>query len=866
MPEETPKEKPKSFWKPEKIKNFLGRKNLKNFCRRYEFLIISIVTLLLIYGFVVFNQKINFLLGNELIIYLAPQQKSFDMHYGEASKAAFDVSIGNAAYCRASCSYAFSDRSMNELIGKGDFEIEKGQHFTKSYDLSVKRLGSGQDIYSFEVKCRSIRSLLCFTKSPEKYRTSLITVNYDLTETEKELKKVLKRNVTELLGLLSDADVLHQQLNQKYFELAHKVNLNNLSKSKINIDDAYDKTRISIENLRSIWAVENYIKLSQLFNGSFFGTISDIKNSIENLDKGIDETVELHNGLLLKLKILSNNLDELSGFMSVLEDNETLNEFIMNIDWFNKISYSITNNTFDNYDAISGGINNLREQQSAIIEKSRIPAAELFFKSEYSSKFENDLLCSLKQDCKENISASAIIENAENFVERHPNSAYLKQNCDSLEELNQKYSNLRNETLALIESGNISFPSNDELQELAANFNDNIIREINNSYYYSFEKIKSGNKTNPEVIKIAEPVLPKNKTDAKPSIQNESINLSLYLLSKINLSEYALRILDKCQKLEPIGRIGFNFEPVSANTAYNITSKIDINLSENPPICCIFNECNPCCNDASCRNEPKTFPVIFLHGHSFVKDNSPEFSLDSFNKLQAKLQDDGYLNAGIVSLYSKNDQLQHGIWGLSGKPVTVKASYYYDAFRKDDKYIMVPTKSENIDTYSLRLKDLISIVKERTGKPKVNIIAHSMGGLVARRYVQIFGEDDIDKMIMIATPNKGISGSVGDYCGLIGENRECQDMQENSLFINKLNDPLKQPKKVRLYSIIGQGCEMKLGNGDGIVLSENAKLENAELHFVNGTCPLFGSALHTEILNIEKYSETYKIVTEILSK
>ena len=72
MPEETPKEKPKSFWKPEKIKNFLGRKNLKNFCRRYEFLIISIVTLLLIYGFVVFNQKINFLLGNELIIYLAP--------------------------------------------------------------------------------------------------------------------------------------------------------------------------------------------------------------------------------------------------------------------------------------------------------------------------------------------------------------------------------------------------------------------------------------------------------------------------------------------------------------------------------------------------------------------------------------------------------------------------------------------------------------------------------------------------------------------------------------------------------------------------------------------------------------------------
>src|SRR3989338_92281 len=427
MPEETPKEKPKSFWKPEKIKNFLGRKNLKNFCRRYEFLIISIVTLLLIYGFVVFNQKINFLLGNELIIYLAPQQKSFDMHYGEASKAAFDVSIGNAAYCRASCSYAFSDRSMNELIGKGDFEIEKGQHFTKSYDLSVKRLGSGQDIYSFEVKCRSIRSLLCFTKSPEKYRTSLITVNYDLTETEKELKKVLKRNVTELLGLLSDADVLHQQLNQKYFELAHKVNLNNLSKSKINIDDAYDKTRISIENLRSIWAVENYIKLSRMFNESYFMVLRDVENSIKNLDWEIDSAVNLHNGLLLKLKTLNENLNDLGSYANILDDNETLNNSSVIMDKFNGISSSMANNTFESYAAIVDEIGDITKQQNSLTEKTRIPAAELFFKTEYYLKFENDLLCSLRQDCSKNISAAGMIENSGNFIEKYPNSAYLRQ-------------------------------------------------------------------------------------------------------------------------------------------------------------------------------------------------------------------------------------------------------------------------------------------------------------------------------------------------------------------------------------------------------------------------------------------------------
>ena len=847
VPEQTPKESPKSFWK------------------RYEFLIIVIATLLLIYGFVVFNQKINFLLGNELIVYLAPQQKSFDMHYGETSKVAFDVSIDNAAYCRASCSYAFSDMSISEIVDKGGFDIQKGRHFTKSYDLSVKRLGSGQDIYSFEAKCHSIKSFLCFTKSPEKYKTSLITVNYDLTETEKELKKILKKNVTELLMILSGIDVLHQQTNQKYFELAHKVNLNNLSKEKISIDDAYDKTRISIENLRSIWAVEDYVKLSRMFNESYFMVLRDVENSIKNLDWEIDSAVNLHNGLLLKLKTLNENLNDLGSYANILDDNETLNNSSVIMDKFNGISSSMANNTFESYAAIVDEIGDITKQQNSLTEKTRIPAAELFFKTEYYLKFENDLLCSLRQDCSKNISAAGMIENSGNFIEKYPNSAYLRQNCDSLKELNQMHPIIRNETSALIETSNTSFPSDERFLQAAADFRDNLVRSVNNSYFGSFEKIRLENKTSPDIVKIAEYALPKNLTEIELIAYNESVNLSLHLLSKINLSRDALEILDKCQKLGPEKTGYFDFKPVSLNISYNITSKIDTNLSDNPPICCIFGECRPCCRDESCKNNPKTFPVIFLHGHSFAKDNSPEFSLDSFNKLQAKLQDDGYLNAGIVSLYSKNEQLQQGIWGLSGKPVTVKASYYYDAFRKDDKYIMVPTKSENIDTYALRLKDLIEIVKERTNKPKVSIIAHSMGGLVARRYIQIFGDDDVDKLIMISAPNNGISGAIGDYCGFVGENRECVDMQENSLFINKLNDNSKQPKKTRLYSVIGRGCSMKLGDGDGIVLSENAKLENAELHFVNGTCPLFGSTLHTEILDTEKYPETYRIITDILS-
>ncbi|MBI2541676.1 alpha/beta fold hydrolase [Candidatus Woesearchaeota archaeon] len=836
----------------------------KSFWKKYEWAIIAIITLLVIYSIVVSSQKINFFLGNELIVYLSPLQKSFSVHYNELSKAQFDVSIENSAYCKATCSYSFNDRSSNSVVDEGDFEIRKGQHFTKEYELSVKRLGSGQDIYSFDVSCSSIRSALCFTKGIETSRSSFITVDYDLTETEKELKKELKRNVTILLLLLADADVHQQKLSQKYFELGFRINLNNLSKGKIKIDDDYNKFAVSAENLRSLWSTEDYNRLNQLFNQSFFENLAEIGGAMKKLDMEIDNIVELHNELLPKLLNLGKNFKALESFAIILENETLVDSGISN---FNAVSSNLTNNTFENYGEISKSIEDLRNRQASIMQDTRLASSKFFFNAGYFLKFDSDLLCSLVQKCKENISISNAVKKTEEFLQDYPDELSLKGACNELNELNNKYISARNETLGIIENNSINFSSDAGFLELAEIFKDNEIIRINNSYLESFEKLK--NQTIPEIAAIAEQTLPKNKAQAEQLEYNQSLNLPLYSLSKLKPSEETMGLLGKCKMLDSsISGIGiFDFGHVNTVINHTAISRISTSLSDNFPVCCIFGECKPCCNDDSCRNDPRTFPIIFLHGHALAKSNSPEFSLDAFNRLQSRLQDDGYLNAGIVSLYSQNEPGQKGIWGLSGKPITVKASYYFDAFKKEDKYIVVPTKSESIDTYALRLREIIELVKERTHKPKVNIIAHSMGGLVARRYIQIFGDENVDKLVLVAVPNMGISGAVSDYCGFLGENRECQDMQENSLFMNKLNDPAKQPSKVKAYAIVGQGCEMKLGDGDGVVLSRNSKLENAKTYFVNGTCGgLFGENLHTEILNIEKYNETYGVIRSILKE
>ena len=53
------------------------------------------------------------------------------------------------------------------------------------------------------------------------------------------------------------------------------------------------------------------------------------------------------------------------------------------------------------------------------------------------------------------------------------------------------------------------------------------------------------------------------------------------------------------------------------------------------------------------------------------------------------------------------------------------------------------------------LKDKVDQVLVKTGAEKVDIVAHSMGGLLTKYYIKHFGEGKVDKFIDIATPHLG---------------------------------------------------------------------------------------------------------------
>ncbi|MFP4523924.1 MAG: alpha/beta fold hydrolase [Candidatus Woesearchaeota archaeon] len=280
--------------------------------------------------------------------------------------------------------------------------------------------------------------------------------------------------------------------------------------------------------------------------------------------------------------------------------------------------------------------------------------------------------------------------------------------------------------------------------------------------------------------------------------------------------------------------------------------------------CCYKDECKPC-------NNVNEEPVILVHGHSFSKSTTPELAFARLGYLQRALAQDGYINAGTMDREARLHTVPRGEWGKPNHPVTVRTTYYYLNYYDVGELSFVTRKTERIENYAIRLKESINTVKEKTGSDEVILIAHSMGGLVARDYLHLFGDEDVKLLITLGTPNHGVKGEIRRYCTVTGAEAECQDMYADSPFLKRLNDPDKAPDHTRIYTVAAVGCPTETDEedgheGDGVVLRESVRLDHAvENYVVNGTCTdLLQTSLHMDFVNPEEYPETYDVIKEIL--
>ena len=113
----------------------------------------------------------------------------------------------------------------------------------------------------------------------------------------------------------------------------------------------------------------------------------------------------------------------------------------------------------------------------------------------------------------------------------------------------------------------------------------------------------------------------------------------------------------------------------------------------------------------------------------------------------------------------------------------IKGLERYGYVQEEDLYIcFYDWRKSNIESTLKYLIPIIERIKQTHGNKKIDIICHSMGGLIARTYIQrYYYKKEIGNLIMIATPNRGAVSayyfwSQGNFYNIKNSRRGLQDL------------------------------------------------------------------------------------------
>jgi PGAP1-like protein len=178
-----------------------------------------------------------------------------------------------------------------------------------------------------------------------------------------------------------------------------------------------------------------------------------------------------------------------------------------------------------------------------------------------------------------------------------------------------------------------------------------------------------------------------------------------------------------------------------------------------------------------------------------------------------------------------------GAAGVIFAPDICKSTTY--PLSSGDFYLMQFSDNQNLTFHdqAKELEAIINAVSAANGLAKVILVAHSMGGLAARSYLQFISPtaDKVLKLITVGTPHQGadinhlcestpICTAFGIHLGSIAV-AELDPTASSAL--KDLNDLIRHPLPTRVSytSITGIGTFV-IGDGDGIVSASSQNLRN----------------------------------------
>ncbi len=185
-------------------------------------------------------------------------------------------------------------------------------------------------------------------------------------------------------------------------------------------------------------------------------------------------------------------------------------------------------------------------------------------------------------------------------------------------------------------------------------------------------------------------------------------------------------------------------------------------------------------DDSSCGNVDSCDLRIIFENDWYGSESGPAYSGDpdeTKKQIRGEIIVNGWRKKdliadplvvipGIIGSQKNPD----GIWAIDPVVHTyddLVSSLEENGYEKDINLFVFPYDwhRSNVDT-AILLKNKIRSIRDNVGVSKVDIAAHSMGGLVARQYIEGDGySNDIDQLITIGTPHKGAPESYLSWAG-----------------------------------------------------------------------------------------------------